>query len=246
MDNEKLAFRTTAVGGFHKQDVILYIQTLSNHYTEQLGQLRAELDAEKAARLMAEELCMAGGQSVETDTGDAERLRSALDLQALEVGRLEAELRALTERLEAAERENAALKEKAEESKDESESVPALSAEAEREKAALLAQLEDSTRENAALKARVREAEGRAEALAARAANAEAEVQIMARQAAAAAAAAAFQTECDSHLTQIQARYARLRGDIEATVLRVTDELERVHAALSGAMAAFHEGDSQP
>lgn len=119
MEGERLAFRTAAVGGFNKQDVIVYIQATARNFNEQISRLKDELAKERAARELAQRQASSMEQTVQSGADE-----TALAAQLEEAMRENAELKARREedalehealraRLEQAEHDAAASKARA-------------------------------------------------------------------------------------------------------------------------------------
>ena len=77
MNETEVQFRTATVGGFQKQDVMIYIETASREHREKLEELQRQLDEAGAARAsLEEELAAARAQSGEQEQ-ELQRLREA-------------------------------------------------------------------------------------------------------------------------------------------------------------------------
>ena len=204
MDHEEYQFRTAAIGGFSKQDVLDYIARANQEHQTRVERLEKELsqtgEERDKFRSRVEE---AEGRNVELSaqvqklTGELEELRT--ELESVRTAREEAEAR-----------------------RAEQESAAAALAE---ERDGLRRDLEKAQRAAAAyerIKDRTAgmelEAHGRAQAI----------------QNGAEAQAAAIRARVERWLDRVQAGYDRMRTDIDATLSHTGGELERVRRGLDG------------
>ncbi len=105
VDDMKFQFRTAAFGGFHKQDVLAYLEVSSREHTEKMTAVQGELAEEKVARAAAEERVTDLDQRVRTLTEENQRL-------AADLARREAELNQAAAQRDAMSTETAQLREK--------------------------------------------------------------------------------------------------------------------------------------
>lgn len=105
MDDMKFQFRTAAFGGFHKQDVLAYLEVSSREHTEKLTALQGELAEAKTARTEAEERVTDLDRRVRTLTEENQRL-------AADLARREAEFNQAAAQRDAMSAETTQLREK--------------------------------------------------------------------------------------------------------------------------------------
>lgn len=217
MSNIGTHFRTVALGGFHKQDVLDYITAASREYQEQTTGLRQEAEQARQERAeMAEKL---------------ESAESARQKNASECERLSELLAQRTSALEQAERDLTALKA-------EHEELLARTAGLEEK----LPHLEAGAAAYSALKDRLAtielEAHRKAKETAEKAENDAAKVREEAEN-----TAARLHSDLEGWLNRVQSGYQRMRTDISATVSHLTSELERGKAALEETGGSFQQYD---
>ncbi len=213
MDHEEYQFRTAAIGGFSKQDVLDYIARANREHqikAEQLEKDRAQAAQERDKyRARAEE---AEGRSVELSA---------------QVQKLTGELEELKKELEGAKK---ALEE-AQAGRVKQESAAAALA-GEREE--LRGRLEKAERAAAAYE-RIKDRTAGIELEAhcrAQAVEAAAQVQVdKARQ------------EVEQWAAKVQADYDRMRTDIAATISHTSGELERVRRSMEHILTQFDQRD---
>lgn len=109
MDMSELQLRTAAVGGFQKQDVVAYVESLTQKHREELAQreqnlaaLQEQLDREKAQRASLEEkaaLLERENAQLAQQTGEGEKERASLSDRLEKSLRHGEELEKETERL---------------------------------------------------------------------------------------------------------------------------------------------------
>ena len=88
VEDMKFQFRTAAFGGFHKQDVLAYLEVSSREHAEKLKELQKKLEEEESAKTAAEERLADLDQRVRTLTEENQRL--AADLAQREAERNQA------------------------------------------------------------------------------------------------------------------------------------------------------------
>lgn len=216
MSAGELQFRTSAIGGFHKQDVLDYIDRANREHLERLDALRRELDESSKARAALEE-----------EKGESERQLAELRDQAeRQVG----ELKACREEAETLRRAGEEARRSAEAARAELDAMRERLSQAEAQLAqaqARIARAEPAARAYESLKDRTAgielEAYHRAQGI-----QVDAEEQ-----------AARTREETGQWLDQVQERYAGARADLEHTVAQTTGELERVRRALEGLSGEF-------
>ena len=107
MNDMKFQFRTAALGGFHKQDVLSYLERSAKEHREKTAELERELAGVKADKARLEE-----------EKGEMERRQALLEEEnqrlAADLADREAALADATAGKETAERQEAALQEEAE------------------------------------------------------------------------------------------------------------------------------------
>lgn len=96
MSTEELQFRTAAFGGFHKQDVLAYLERAGREHAERMEALQKELEEAKSARDALEEEKSAGGRERAELSGQLEACSRDLeaarrDREAVERRRAELE-----------------------------------------------------------------------------------------------------------------------------------------------------------
>lgn len=210
-------FRTVALGGFHKQDVLDYITAASRENQEQSAGLKQA--AEQARQERAE---MAG----KLEAAEAGRKQNAAECE-----RLSGILAQRTTALEQAERDLAALKAEHEELLTRvaglEEKLPHLEAgcaayDALKDRMATI-ELEAHRKAKETMEQAERDAE---------------EVRGSAQ-----AEAAKLRSDLEGWLDRVQSGYQRLRTDLSATVTHLTGELERGRTALKESGGAFQQYD---
>lgn len=107
VNDMKFQFRTAALGGFHKQDVLAYLEVSSREHAEKLTALQGELAEEKVARAELEERSADLDQRVRALTEENQRL-------AADLARREAELNQAAAQRDAAVTETTQLRAKME------------------------------------------------------------------------------------------------------------------------------------
>ena len=107
MNENEFQFRTAALGGFHKQDVLSYLERSAKEHREKTAELERELAGVKADKARLEE-----------EKGEMERRQALLEEEnqrlAADLADREAALADATAGKETAERQEAALQEEAE------------------------------------------------------------------------------------------------------------------------------------
>lgn len=107
MNENEFQFRTAALGGFHKQDVLSYLERSAKEHREKTAELERELAGVKADKARLEE-----------EKGEMERRQALLEEEnqrlAVDLADREAALADATAGKETAERQEAALQEEAE------------------------------------------------------------------------------------------------------------------------------------
>lgn len=117
MSASELQFRTSTLGGFHKQDVLTYIETSSRTHTEKVEQLTCELKEALEGKAVAEntaqeqtnrvaELTMEKSklvQNLSAKDAELEALQANLEEQGKKILALEDAAKELQDRLEKAE-----------------------------------------------------------------------------------------------------------------------------------------------
>ena len=107
MNENEFQFRTAALGGFHKQDVLRYLERSAKEHREKTAELERELAGVKADKARLEE-----------EKGEMERRQALLEEEnqrlAADLADREAALADATAGKETAERQEAALQEEAE------------------------------------------------------------------------------------------------------------------------------------
>ncbi len=91
MEDMKFQFRTAAFGGFHKQDVLAYLEVSSREHAEKLTALQGELAEEKVARAELEERTADLDQRVRALTEENQRLAADLAQREAELNQAAAQ-----------------------------------------------------------------------------------------------------------------------------------------------------------
>ncbi len=105
MNETELQFRTCTFGGFQKQDVLNYIESSGRAHTEQLENLRRELEEAIRTRAVAEEEGTAARRREESLKADVERLNTQLEREREQLEQARAELARRAEQIAALEGE---------------------------------------------------------------------------------------------------------------------------------------------
>lgn len=110
MSENQQQFRSTAFGGFHKQDVLNYIDASVREHTGKVEALQKELEDERAARaaLEGEKAALAAEleglkETLAAQSADAERLSREVEEKNVRLAALEGEQSTLRARLDALE-----------------------------------------------------------------------------------------------------------------------------------------------
>lgn len=91
MEDMKFQFRTAAFGGFHKQDVLAYLEVSSREHAEKLTALQGELAEEKVAHAELEERADELDQRVRALTEENQRLAADLAQREAELNQAAAQ-----------------------------------------------------------------------------------------------------------------------------------------------------------
>jgi len=91
VEDMKFQFRTAAFGGFHKQDVLAYLEVSSREHAEKLTALQGELAEEKVARAELEERTADLDQRVRALTEENQRLAADLAQREAELNQAAAQ-----------------------------------------------------------------------------------------------------------------------------------------------------------
>lgn len=105
MSATELQLRTSAFGGFQKQDVLSYIETTNRAHAEQAEALKRELDEAARAKAAAEERAAAACARQAELEGQVEELNGELERRGRALEEARAALEACTARAEALEAE---------------------------------------------------------------------------------------------------------------------------------------------
>lgn len=105
MSATELQLRTSAFGGFQKQDVLSYIETTNRAHAEQAEALKRELDEAARAKAAAEERAAAASARQAELEGQVEELTGELERRSCALEEARAALEACTARAEALEAE---------------------------------------------------------------------------------------------------------------------------------------------
>lgn len=207
MENTEQSFRTSAIGGFNRQDVLNYIEASAKSGAEKQEALKKENDS---LRKSGEESANAAKSAAEkADALEAENRRLIAELEEKSSA-----LSVTTEALgrERAEHENL--------SRELSELKPKLG------------KLESSATAYAELKDRTGTIE------------LEAHQRAMLIEHAAEENARRVRTETEQLVYKMQAGYARLRTDVDATIAHASSELGRIEHTLDGVKSEFAEHEA--
>ncbi len=218
--SEEQMFRSVAFGGFHKLDVLNYIETSTAAHKAKVAELeRALAEAEKAAA-QAEQTAARAAE------GQAQAAGRTQEKEA-EAEKRRAEAEALTKRLEESLAETEGLKA-------ELEAAGARAAKAEEENKSLREQLTKAAPEVEAYRK-----------LRSRAASIELEARRRAQaiQTAAEERAEETKAEVERWTAKVLKTYEQLRTDVEATISHAADELNRSKNSLAEASGRFSTHD---
>ena len=207
MDGMEQTFRTAAIGGFNRQDVLNYIETSAKSSTEKLEGLKKENDALRKSGEEAASAAKAAGERADALEKENQRLTAELEEKSA----------ALTEKAEALAKEKA-----------ESEAIAAELGELK----AKTAKLESAAEAYAELKDRTGTIE------------LEAHQRAMLIEHAAEENAQRVRAETEQLVYKMQAGYARLRTDVDATIAHASGELGRINRTLDGVKSEFAEHDA--
>ena len=105
MSADELQFRTTALGGFHKQDVLAYLERTGQAHTQQLEALQKELTEARSAQSTLEEERAAAVRQAEELTRENDQLKKDLEARSKELEEIRSEQASCTRRLAELERE---------------------------------------------------------------------------------------------------------------------------------------------
>ena len=213
MSATELQFRTSAFGGFHKQDVLSYIEASGREHAAQLEAVQKELEtaqkeleeARKANAALEEAASSAAGREGKL-SGQVGQLTEALEERTAALADARAELERRERRITGLETELAGVRERlnrAEPGAEAYERIKNRTAGVELEAHRRAQEIEDEAREKA-------------------------------RQA---------RAELEQWIYKVQAGYDQLRTDVDATISHAAGELERVRRSLDGLMGQFDEGD---
>ncbi|NCB63007.1 MAG: hypothetical protein EOM52_05245 [Clostridia bacterium] len=207
MEGMEQSFRTAAIGGFNRQDVLNYIEASAKSSAEKVESLKKEV--EELRRTVEESATAAKEAEAKADALEKENRRltaelgeesAALTSTSELLGREKAETEALSNEL-------AALKPK-------------------------VSRLESSAAAYAELKDRAGTIE------------LEAHQRAMLIEHAAQENARKVRTEAEQLVYKMQAGYARLRTDVDATIAHASGELGRINRTLEGVKTEFAEHDA--
>lgn len=207
MEGIEQSFRTAAIGGFNRQDVLNYIEAFAKSGAEKVQSFQQE--AEMLRKSVAEYADAAREAAEKADALEKENRRLSAELEEKSAGQTSALEELARERAEAEARsgELAELKARA-------------------------AKLESSAAAYAELKDRAGTIE------------LEAHQRAMLIEHAAQESAQKARAEAEQLVYKMQAGYARLRTDVDATIAHASGELGRISRTLEGVKSEFAEHDT--
>ena len=219
MGNLQPQFRTTALGGFHKQDVLDYVEASGREHARQTEELKKECSEIRADRDALLDRLEQAEQERDSLNRRVEELESQLARQTAE----------LEERLKKAEAQSARAEQDLAAERDGRAEVELKAEELEKrlKKAEPLAQAYESVKDRTA------------------GIELEAHHRAMEVEAAAREQVRATKAQLEQWIHKTMAGYDRLRTDVDATISHAAGELERVKEQLAGVSGELEQRDAE-